>query len=274
MSANDARQVCDWARQEGWNPGLHDCEVAYSFDPKGFFGGFLDGKMIGSISAVNYQGKYGFLGLYIVTPEHRSRGYGLALWKHAKDYLINGVGVDCVGLNSVLANESLYEMSGFRTAYRINRYMCIVSRSAQREFPPIEDSDFPHVASYDAGVFQINRTSFLRDFIFKTEAITARVYVKDRLGGFAVARPCFEGYKIGPLFANDLEIAARLAESLFADLSEKTVFIEVPEPNHEALRLVTEYGMSPSFPTVRMYTSREYQQDVRYVYSITSGTFG
>jgi hypothetical protein len=230
--------------------------------------------MVASISAINYQRKYGFLALYIVLPENRGHGYGLALWSHAMDYLNNEVGVDCIGLDGVLANEPLYEKSGFRTSYRVPQYRYVVPPSFHRICKTIEEVDFPHVASYDAGVFSVDRTTFLHDFIFKTEATTACAYADGRLGGFGVARPCFEGYKIGPLFADNVEIAAKLAESLFADLPGKTVFVESPDPNQEALRLFEGYGMSPGFPTVRMYTSDKYQQDVRRVYGITSRTVG
>jgi GNAT superfamily N-acetyltransferase len=274
MSADDARQAWEWARQEGWNPGLHDCEIVYSFDPRGCFAGFLNGEMISSISAVNYQGKYGFLGLFIVTPKFRGHGYGLAIWKYAMDYLNNEVGVDCIGLDGVLANESLYEMSGFHTAYRVSRYRYVVSCSFRRECPAVSEQGFSDIASYDARVFRLDRAPFLHDFIFKTEAKTAQAYAGGKLVGFAAARPCFEGYKIGPFFADDIEIAARLAESLFADLQGKTVFIEVPEPNDQAVKLVNDFGMSPSFPTARMYTGDKHRQDIRHVYGITSRVTG
>ena len=129
-------------------------------------------------------------------------------------------------------------------------------------------------AGYDLKVFQVDRAPFLHDFIFKTEAKTVQAYAGGKLVGFAVARPCFEGYKIGPFFADDIEIATKLAESLFADLPGKTVFIEVPEPNVQAVKLVNDFGMSPGFPTARMYTSDKHRQDVRYVYGITSRVTG
>ena len=274
MLKEDARQGWEWARQEGWNPGLHDWEVINSIDPKGCFAGILDGKMVSSILAVQYQRRYGFLGLYIVAPEYRGRGYGLAIWKHAIDYLTKDVGVECIGLDGVLANEALYKMWGFQTSYKIPQYKYVVNQTFKRRCPAISEKHFQDIANYDLKVFKVDRASFLHDFIFKTEAKTGEAYIAGKLAGFAVARPCFEGYKIGPLFAEDIEVARALIESLFANLPGQTIFIEVPEPNRQAIKLVTDFNMSPGFPTNRMYTSKQYQQDVRYVYGVTTRFVG
>ena len=62
------------AAAEGWNPGIHDANCFYCTDPDGFFIGLLNGRIIGCISAVSYDGVFGFLGLYIIVPEYRGRG--------------------------------------------------------------------------------------------------------------------------------------------------------------------------------------------------------
>ena len=270
MSKEDARRGWEWARQEGWNPGLYDWEIITAINPKGCFAGILDGKMVSSIIAVQYQRRYGFMGLYIVAPEYRGRGYGLAIWKHAINYLTKDVGVDCIGLDGILANEALYKTRGFQTSYKILQYKYVVNLTFKRRCPAISEEHFQDIVNYDLKVFSVDRASFLHDFIFKTEAKTGEAYIAGKMAGFAVARPCFEGYKIGPLFADDIEVARVLIESLFADLPGQTVFIEVPEPNSQAIKLVTDFDMSPGFPTNRMYTGKQYQQDVRYVYGNTT----
>lgn len=274
MLKEDARQGWEWARQVGWNPGLHDWEIITAIDPNGCFAGILDGKMVSSIIAVQHQRRYGFMGLYIVAPEYRGRGYGLAIWKHAMHYLTNDVGAECIGLDGVLANEVLYKMWGFQTSYKICQYKHVVNQTFKRRCPAISENHFQDIINYDLKVFMVDRASFLHDFIFKTEAKTGEVYVSGKLAGFAVARPCFKGYKIGPLFADDIEVARMLIESLFADLPGQTVFIEVPESNSQAIKLVTDFDMSPGLATVRMYTSNQYQQDVRYVYGNTTRFVG
>jgi GNAT superfamily N-acetyltransferase len=274
MTREDARQAWEWGTQQGWNPGLHDWELIPAIDPKGCFAGILDGKMVSSIVAVQYQRKFGFLGMYIVAPEYRGRGYGLAIWKHAMNYLTKEVGAESVGLDGVLANEPLYHRSGFHPSYRIVRFQYAVTPAFKRKYPVIEKRHFSDIADYDLKVFKVDRASFLHDFIFKSEAKTSVAYKAGKLTGFAMARPCFTGYKIGPLFADDIKVARDLIESLFAQLPGEITFIETPEPNNLAIQLTQDFGMSPDVATIRMYTNDKYDQDTQYVYGVATRVVG
>jgi hypothetical protein len=72
MKRNELDFAIQLAAKEGWNPGLHDAECFYRTDPNGFFIGLLDeNQPVGCISAVSYNGTFGFIGLYIVAAEHR-----------------------------------------------------------------------------------------------------------------------------------------------------------------------------------------------------------
>src|ERR671930_2593048 len=73
----------DWAAAEGWNPGLGDAECFKTVDPEGFLIGELDGAAEATISCVNYDERFAFLGFYIVRPDLRGRGYGLRIWNAA-----------------------------------------------------------------------------------------------------------------------------------------------------------------------------------------------
>ena len=108
----------DLASREGWNPGIHDAECFFAADPSGFLIGELLGEPVGCISAVSYAGRYGFVGLYIVRPGFRGRGYGMRLWESAMARLRG----HNVGLDGVVAQQGNYARSGFRFAYRNVRY--------------------------------------------------------------------------------------------------------------------------------------------------------
>ncbi len=51
-------------------------------------------------------------------------------------------------------------------------------------------------------------------------------------------------------------------------------FIEVPEPNQPALRLVNELGMSRGMATNRMYTCDKYDQDTSRTYAVATRVVG
>src|SRR6188472_1428900 len=81
MTESEVALAIDWAAAEGWNPGWHDAQCFRAADPDGFLVGLLGDEPIATISVVRYGTAFGFLGLYIVKPEHRGRGHGLALWE-------------------------------------------------------------------------------------------------------------------------------------------------------------------------------------------------
>src|SRR6478609_7753734 len=83
MAAKEVAFAIDLAANEGWNPGVHDAAVFHAADPQGFLIGRVDGRPVGCISAVSYEGRFGFIGLYIVLPEHRGKGYGIEMWRAA-----------------------------------------------------------------------------------------------------------------------------------------------------------------------------------------------
>jgi GNAT superfamily N-acetyltransferase len=80
MRPGELELVLEWARQEGWNPGLDDSLPFHDADPSGFFVGALGEVPVGSISVVKYGDAFAFLGLYMVHPDFRGKGYGKAIW--------------------------------------------------------------------------------------------------------------------------------------------------------------------------------------------------
>jgi hypothetical protein len=66
--------VVDWAAAEGWNPGAADAACFASVDAEGFLIGELDGTPAATVSCVNYDERFAFLGFYIVRADLRGKG--------------------------------------------------------------------------------------------------------------------------------------------------------------------------------------------------------
>src|SRR5271163_2597716 len=108
----------DWAAAEGWNPGLDDAACFATVDPHGFHIGELDGAAASTISVVNYDDRFAFLGFYIVRPDLRGRGHGLRTWHAA----ISHAGSRTIGLDGVVTQQDNYRKSGFILAHRNIRF--------------------------------------------------------------------------------------------------------------------------------------------------------
>ncbi|GAB3517306.1 GNAT family N-acetyltransferase [Photobacterium alginatilyticum] len=243
----------DWAAQEGWNPGLHDADSFRSADPNGFLVGLLDGEPIASISVVKYGDSFGFLGFYIVKPEYRGQGYGLQIWKAGLDYL-DGRNI---GLDGVEDQQGNYKKSGFKLAYGNIRYEGQGGGNAPTAegLVDLTDLSFESIYAYDQSFFPAERTEFLKHWINQEGSYAIGVEREGQLAGYGVIRPCRSGYKVGPLLAENAE----LAEELFLALKAKTkssdlVYLDVPEVNDSAVALAEKYAMTPVFKTARMYT--------------------
>lgn len=252
-AGNNAALAVDWAAVEGWNPGLHDAKCFAAADASGFFAGMLGEQPVATISVVKYGKTFAFLGLYIVTPAHRGKGYGLALWNAA---LATAAGRN-VGLDGVVTQQDNYRRSGFRLAYRNIRYGGTRGADApiDARIVPLSSIPFGDVAAYDRAFFPEARDAFLRCWVAQPQAKALAAVRDGRIAGYGVVRRCRTGFKIGPLVADD----AGLAEALFHALSMHVpagcvLFLDVPEPNAAAIALAERHGMAAVFETARMYT--------------------
>ena len=145
----------EWAAREGWNPGLYDGDAFYATDPQGFFMGFLGDQPIASISAVSYGPTFGFLGLYIVKPEYRNKGYGYTLWQKALKHLPT----QNIGLDGVVAQQENYKKSSFKLAYRNIRYegKGITHNTTDSYILPLNQISLNQLVVYDTTIFLLSR---------------------------------------------------------------------------------------------------------------------
>lgn len=259
-----------WSVQEGWNIGKHDHDVFFATDPNGFFLGELRGEPIGSVSGVAYDANFGFIGIYIVRPEYRGQGYGLALFQAAMDYL----GQRNVGLDGVIAQQDNYRRSGFRLAYRNIRYQGLGGGEMPEGCVPIHTIPFAQLLDYDARHFPARRPTFLQAWIREPESTALGIVEDGELRGYGMIRAFVHGYSIAPLFADTPEIADRLFRALAAQQPGQEIFLDVPEVNPEAVALATRSSMSPVFETARMYTGPTPELPLHTIFGITTFELG
>lgn len=276
MQREEVDLAIDWAAAEGWNPGLHDAECFWAVDPEGWWIGLLDGEPICLKSAVAYDDHFGFMGFYITRKDYRGQGYGLELWQKANASL----GDRTVGMDGVVAQQANYAKSGYVHAYRQIRYEGRgggPGPSAEALYWLVDLKDFPLVelAAYDRHHFPAERHAFLRLWISRPGTVALGYLDHDGLIGYGVLRPCRSGYKIGPLFADRPGVAEALFSALCARAeSDEPVYLDVPEPNAEAMALAERHGLQYVFETARMYTNTPPNLPLNQIYGITSFELG
>ncbi len=275
MRAGELELALEWARQEGWNPGVDDAPAFWEADPSGFLIGAIGEVPVGCISVVRYGETFAFLGLYMLHPEFRGRGYGKQLWNRGMALAGNRI----IGLDGVVAQQENYRRYGFETAYRTLRYGGIpqvpdVGEQA-RQVVPVTDGKLDALVHYDAEIFPGLRYSFIRAWCGTPERRRSFIVGGgSRVRGYGTIRRCFEGYKIGPLFANKPEVALALLGKLLAEAKGAPVYLDVPADNLPAIKLAEECGLSPVFETARMYRGKAPEMPLDRVFGVTTLELG
>jgi GNAT superfamily N-acetyltransferase len=268
MPFSEVEAAIDRAAQQGWNPGLNDAACFYAIDPGGFFMGVLDGQPIARGLALNYDEHFAFFGVYIVEHRYRGKGYGLALTKARLEH----IGKRNAGLDGVENMVEKYKRLGYRTAHRTIRYIFTpkIAQSLLPEIVPVAQIPFAELAAYDRRHFFAPREAFLKLWIGQPHAVALGLRDVGELKGFGVLRKCRNGYKIGPLFAEQPEIAEALFDALCSHAIGEPVTIDMPEPNQAALRLAAKHDMRPEFACDRMYLRGDPDLPLGNIYGITS----
>ena len=272
MRPDEISLAVDWAAAEGWNPGIADAACFASVDPEGFLIAELDGAPAATVSCVNYDARFAFLGFYIVRADLRGEGYGLQIWNAA----IAHAGARVIGLDGVTAQQENYKKSGFRLAYANVRYGGTLRRPPRRAPTSSRLSDVPFAAveADDATVFPAQRSAFLRAWIGAAGHIGCALMRDGRLAGWGVIRPCRNGFKIGPLVADDRASAEAVLSALIARVGGGEIFLDVPGVNRDAVALAQDFGLAPVFETARMYTGAIPPLRLQRVFGVTSFELG
>lgn len=273
MRADEVSHAVDLAAAEGWNPGLHDGECFYATDPAGFLVADLDGRMIGCVSAVSYDGRFGFGGFYIMLAEFRHRGYGQQLYRAVFERLRGHT----IGIDGVVEQQENYRNGGFRSAHRNVRWEGRGRACGTWPAEIVAAGEIPMdvLCGFDRRYFPAERRGFLTAWLAMPQSVALAWREGETLRGYGVMRRCREGWKVGPLFAESATIADGLFVALAGGAGEgDPVYLDVPEPNGEAVALAARHGMRHVFETARMYAGEAPAIDLAGVYGITTFELG
>jgi hypothetical protein len=149
------------------------------------------------------------------------------------------------------------------------------STKADKAIVPLAQVPLDQVLRYDADFFPDERATFLSSWIAQRGSSALGVVRGGSLAGYGVLRPCRAGFKVGPLFADDAELAEGLLRALVAHVpSGSRVQLDIPAVNPAALELVAAHDMAPVFETARMYTGTAPALAIDRLYGVTTFELG
>ena len=281
ISNNELNQVTDWAKLEGFAPGIDDLSIYKNTDKQGIWVGCLNNDPIGSIACVKYNSSYGFIGLFIVKKKFRNKGYGLRLWRHALNYLND---IDCIGLEAAPNRLNDYQSWGFTQSSITNRWKLNGSQSLPVKFfyKDIQESfqvvpgnkiSSEAVLNYDSQREPSPRPHFLNDWLKNSFGIVqALVDDNGMCHGFGRIRPCIlqgnkRGWRIGPLLADTPPLAELLIRKLVGTLDTE-ILLDCSSLNPYGNYLLSSLGFFQISRTYRMYKGPQPPFPMNQVYGL------
>lgn len=276
MRRDELDTLVEWAADEGWNPGLDDADVFWKTDPQAFIAAELKGELAGGGSIVSYDGRYGFMGFFIVRKDLRGQGLGNHLWHARKQRLLARLtSPGTIGMDGVYEMQHYYAKGGFESIGRDIRYegrgrLSDVQTRAVR----LENIPFELIDDYDQRHFPTPRTEFLKRWIKRPGGHAFGLLNENTLTGYAVMRPCRIGHKIGPLFADNATVANDLLSTLLAQIPGEPFFLDTPESNPDAIKLAEHYDMQPVFGCAKMILGPKPVLPDDEIYGITTFEIG
>jgi len=276
LNLKQLETLVSWAAAEGWNPGPHDALAFWKTDPEGFVGYFYGDELIAGGSIVSYAGLFGFMGFFIVKPEYRTAGIGKQLWLDRRNRLLSRLKPDAsIGMDGVLAMQDFYRKGGFELAFRDERYECKGAYfNLHKNIAPYSENDFQSLQALDTQCFGVPRTKFLHQWLQLPESLAYTFIENQELKGYALLRKAGKGYKIGPLFAETFAVAEALYQACLNAAPNKSVFLDIPVTNPEAVKLVRTYQANYVFECGRMYYGKQPTLPIQKIFGITTFELG
>jgi GNAT superfamily N-acetyltransferase len=271
FSPPDAAFIRSLIARQGWNGGLHDPETFAAADPDAWLIAELDGEPVGVTLATRWNDAFGWIGVYLVDPDLRARGIGLALFRRALECLQPR----SVGLDGDPAQQANYRRSGFVDVHPNTRWHGPAGAwEAAGEVVPAAELAFDDLVALDARAVGAERRALLRAWLDQPEAVSVAV-VDGRVTGFATARPASDGWKVGPVHASDAATASAVIAGAVADLAPDTVcWLDAPDPNGEARELFSSHGYEASPTSGRMTRGEAPPADVSISFALTAHEVG
>ena len=257
MTYQELVQQVQWADREGWEPGVNDADQFWQLDPEGFLAMEQEGQFLGGGAIIRHSDQFGFMGLFIVGAEHRGKGFGTQLWFARRDQLLERLSPGAtIGLDGVYPMVPFYEKGGFRQSTHQRRYRLEPSSADCPKNENVVDLgmvEWEKIAQYDLHGFPAHRKQFLSRWIKQPTAISFGYLIDGELGGYGVMRHCSSGWRIGPLFCDDVQVAENLLTAFRSHQAGKPIFIDIPDANPAVEQLRETYDLKETFGCIRMY---------------------
>ena len=275
LGVGDAGRGFALSAEIGWNQNEADWGYMLA---NGFGYGRTDGdgKLVGSALALPYGG-FAWVCMVLVSPDRRRNGIATDLMGRVLDEL-EAAGT-IAGLDATPAGREVYRHLGFQDIYGIERLWAEAVSPADApasvaRIAPMTEGEVAEIADYDSRTFGTGREALLSHLRGR---VPGRAYVA-RIGewpaGYVLARDGRLATQIGPLVAEDPDIALDLARHALAGLDGPAV-IDCPDRQAPLIEWLKRSGFAFQRPYTRMLRGRDQPIDeADFIYALAGPELG
>jgi GNAT superfamily N-acetyltransferase len=263
----------------GWNQTAADWRRFLARSPQGCFVAEVDARVCGTVATIPFDDRFAWIGMVLVDPDYRGRGFGTALLERAIDYL-EALNLSALKLDATAQGKPLYEKMGFQSEYEIGRWTRRRSpsdsaRSSTAARETVSAKLLARICEFDREVFGADRTFLLTSLHEDAPEFTRGILSDGMLTGYAFGRRGSFADHLGPWMATDRESARHLLEGFLATSSRAEQIADCLNAHPAAGDLLRSAGFTHARPLIRMFRgSNDYPGRPELLCAILGPEFG
>ena len=234
----------------GWNQTAVDWQRFLSASPGGCFAAECQGRVVGTSTTIVYEGRFAWIGMVLVDPDHRGQGLGTLLLQRAMQYL-DSRGVRCIKLDATPQGQLLYQKFGFVSEYEVERWM--LTREGDEKAVEETAIEIDDLLQLDRGIFGADRSGLLRSLTEEAPDFTLVARQEAGIVGYTFGRRGALADHLGPWMAGTEDVAAELLDEFLHRCGRELAFVDCVRRNPWAVPLVKDRGFTFSRPLTRMF---------------------
>ena len=253
MNSADIPLGMSLKKAANWNQTAADWELLIQAGNSGNFIAEWKRQAVGTITTLNYQGKFGWIGVLLVDPAHRRKGIGRALLEKALHYAAD---LGPLRLDATPLGKNLYDLLGFQRECEIQR---MLATEIKPEFPALlkcqklSGDQFSKLMAYDLPIFGANREIILRNLWERTPQYAFFAHQDERIVGYCLGRSGSDFEQIGPIVADHTEIAVSLLSHALTHCFPKKIIIDTSNDSPVWMAYLQQLGFQKQRTLYRMY---------------------
>jgi GNAT superfamily N-acetyltransferase len=226
MTPADAEAALPLSAEAGWNQTAEDWRFMLR-EGRGVGVRDASGRWIGSSLALPLGEDLSWISMVLVAKDQRRRGIGTRLLRRCVEAVQRAE--RAASLDATEFGRSVYLALGFRDLYPISRLWLEIPVRAEplptgHQIRPLIAADLVTVVAFDASRSAMERGHVLDYLFWQAPSSAFVVEVEERIVGYILGRAGRAAFQIGPVVADDENVARALVANALARANLPVIF--------------------------------------------------